>query len=147
MATGADIMTEARSVIAAMSSSRLAGSLFKPHTNGWPFSQKPASASDAFHVVAAGQRTTEAFGSVGTKEDELMLQVLLGHAPLAKETDRENYVARDVERIRDVLEMRTWTASVEACFFEDVSTDRSDPNWWITTLTFRVRYSGSIATQ
>lgn len=149
MSTTKEILDEARTVIVALDTTRgPVGRKFTQHPRTSPFAIPPSGTpSDNFHVQAAGQVTTQAFGRVGTKLDVLTLQVLLGHGPYSgRETDREDFAHRDAERIRDVLEMRTWAATVEACFFQGLTVDRGNFDWWITTLTFSVHFTGTIAT-
>lgn len=147
MATVAQIFTEIRSVIASMAPTDGLVANFLEHLTNDPFPSSPLSGAHGFHVESDRLEHIQAFGRTGDKECELFARVLLGHAPYGVEGVMDNNVSRDIERIADVLSMRAWsTAGVQAVWFESQNINKDDPNWWISTLSFRIIFTGAIST-
>ena len=76
------------------------------------------------------------------------MTVELNHAPFGDERDREGFIQRDIERVRDIMESRVWaTSGVQAVFFQGPPlTARAESGWRTTQLPFRVVYTGTVAT-
>lgn len=146
MASPATIMAEMRTAIAALATSRDAAVFFKPHQTNDPFEDSALAGYDGFEVTASPEfNFTSAFGVSEQREIDADFIVRVGHSPFHADEARENIRRYDIEKIADILENRTWlTGGVQAVWFRPPApVDKSDPNWWITTLTFRVVYTGA----
>lgn len=137
--------------VAALATTRDATQLFLRHQGSEAFESSPAAGRDGFEVFLETFATDEAFGRSSSSRRDVLLVLRLGHAPFATDDQRHGLIARDVERIMDVIEgKQDWSAGsggpVEYVALEPGwSTDRADPSWWITRLTFRCRVVGIIA--
>lgn len=146
MATLADVLTEVRSVVAAVAPSRDATALFLAHETGEPFEAVAANGVEAFHVQAGERRLLESFGREGERHWEATILVQLGHPAFAVEEERERLVATDVERVADALETHAWASpGLEAVFFESADTNRANPLGWLSTCRVRVVFWGRAA--
>lgn len=144
------ILQEIRSTIAGMKTTRDSNKYFLQHLTNDPFEKSPiAGNGDGFYVVSGRAEQTTAFGRAGTKEMEWIVTILLGTAPFTTDPVREENMTRDVDRIKDVLEFRTWSAAgVQAVWpLGEEETDRSSASWWITRIPFRFVFTEAIATQ
>ncbi len=148
MSAQASILREMRTVLAALAPSRDATALFKEHLTNDPFRESALAGRDAFYIESLAAKQTAAFGIVGTKEMDWRVDVLIGHAPFEQDYLREEHVARDISRIKDILEMRIWTFTGVSVVWPvgEEETSREDPNWWISRIPFRVIYTEAIAT-
>lgn len=145
MATVQDIIGEFRSVLATVPGSRPGGKPFLSVPANGTF--EPKVGADQFHVIGDTQSSTQWFGRAGTKQDEASLLVELDHAPFGDERAREGFVQRDIERVRDIFESRTWaTDGIQAVFFVGANTVRATSGWRTTQVTFRVVYTGTVTT-
>lgn len=147
--TSKAICVAARARLATLATSRDATVLFKEHTGNQPFDKTPLSRTEAFEVTEEGKAITSAFGRTGVKEEEMRMVVTLGHNPSGKDYQREDYISRDQDRIIDIIEAGAWCpAGVEAVFLaEPPITDKLlNPNYWITTIVFRVVFASAIET-
>lgn len=144
--TAKDIIIAARAKLATMAPSRDASSFFIEHKTNQPFEKTPISKRDGFEIVAINKRLTTAFGTTGIKEEEIHLIVKLGHAPFAKDYEREENMSRDIDRISDVFEGYAWPSGVEAVWFDNAVIDKTEPSWWVTQIIFRVLFNSAIET-
>lgn len=147
MATIQEIVGEFRTAVAGIATTRAPAKTFLAVPEKGP-TMTPKAGADQFHVMGNGQATSQWFGQTGTKQDEATVVVQLLHAPFKDEPAREGFLQRDIERVRDILEMRAWsTSGVQAVFFSGpVTTVRQETGWRETQLTFRVVYTGTVAT-
>lgn len=143
MTTPALIMSSARAYIATLAPSRDASRLFLEHTTNTPFEDSPVAGADGFEVVEDRPILTQGFGT-GAKEGQFHMVVKVGHSPFTTDKLRERDVANDIERLADLLEFHTWPTGTMAVFFEEAATDKQRANWWISTLKFRVLYTGAV---
>ncbi len=143
MATQAQILAEFRTAMADLTCTR-SGAAFVEHPNDEQFTQAPQFSDEAFIVKAGKHSHGLAFGVAGTRVNELEVNVGLGHPPLDYAESTVDHIAEDRGRVSDILEHRTWTTSgIEAVFYEDSTEQRTNPAWVVSTLRFRVVYTGA----
>lgn len=138
------ILTDARTKLASIPTTRDAAVNFKEHVTNVPFITAPIAGADGFEVTHENARATGGFGVYQEEEEEFRLIVKLGHAPFATDKDRENYVARDRKRVADLLEHHTWPEGTHVVLYENSVTDKSQANWWVTSIFFKVVYFSAV---
>lgn len=151
MQTVKNILVATRAYLATLAPSRNAALFFQEHTTNLPFEKSPVSMTDGFEIVDEEHKLTQRFGITGSKRGTFMMRIKLGHADVAPDKTRQEYVARDVARLADLIEAYTYPTiaapdAIDAVFFESAVTNKNQPNWWITTLTFMVNYVGPTET-
>lgn len=147
MATLNAILAEFRAAIAAVATTRDPTVLFMEHSTDEAFESAPLAGADGFSVEYGDDELLAAFGLQGSRMKQARVLVKLGCAPYDVQAIREENLARDVERLADILESRAWnTAGVDAVFFEAPAlVNKQNSQWWIAQLTFRVVYTGQVA--
>lgn len=148
MSAEANVLTAARAYIATLVPSRGFGH-FKEHITDIPFQNSPLSGFEGFCVNSETMQLTRSFGVDASEEGEFQMVVDIGHSDSAIEKTRENFRARDVKRLADLLEAYTWPTivspeNVRGVWFTGATTDKANASWWITTLRFRVIAIGAI---
>lgn len=145
--TSKAICVAARAKLATIATSRDASKFFIEHKTNQPFNEAPLKAVESFFVTETRKRITGAWGTAGSKEEEFYMVVQLGHGPFGKDYEREDYVSRDQDRVLDILELGDWApAGTRAIFAEEPTTDKSNPNWWLTEFIFRIIFWSTIET-
>lgn len=152
MPTLPEFLEDVATTVAATATSRDAALSFLRHQGSVEFKDSPVSGRDGFAVGVRSFSTSLAFGTTGHAQREVMLALELGHAPFNTDDTRRTTLARDVERLMDLLEAKAnWSAgsggSVGLVNLEPGwTTDDGDPSWWRTLLVFRCLVIGPIAT-
>lgn len=144
--TLAEMLAEFRRAVGTLSTTRDPALYFRAHDTAQPWRESVESGYEGFHVMLDSAELGDGFGVDGQRNFVARVVVELGHPPFDSEADREGYMARDVERLVDLLEARVWPGDIDAVFFEGPFTfDRGNPQWWISTTTFRVSLWGTPA--
>jgi hypothetical protein len=148
MATASQILQEVRSAMAAVYTSRDGGVRFQEHQGEGPFESSPISDVESFYVDGHNAPApTQVFGVAGSVEREWLVDVHLSHPAFPADEARDENVFRDLERVGDILENRTWTTSgIQSVFFSEGNVDKRDPNGWMSILTFRFIYVDTMVT-
>lgn len=134
------VLTKVRTTIAALSLARTATEKWIPYDASLPFRQAPASKREHFQVTAVRSQINHAYGHNNIKEQEFQIVIELGHAPFGKDNARGDWIAGDANKIVDTLEAQDWfLPGMMGVFYvpQSANTDKTNPNWWITELTFR----------
>lgn len=141
MTTQLDFITELRTKIAALPTTRDPLQNFLPHETSDSFETSPIAGADGFHVRAGAEIPGISFGVQGTKRFQQTFVALLGHHPGGSEKERESWRLADANKVSE-LEFGPWnSAGIEAVFFDGSDVSRDNPNWWITTIFFRVEFT------
>lgn len=138
------ILTAARGKMATIATTRDASVNFKEHVTNMPFVASPIAGADGFEVVSEDPRLTGGFGVFMEEEEQFKMVVRLGHAPYAVDKDRENYRERDRKRVADILEAFAWPEGTHLVLYENCIIDKTQANWWVTSLNFRVVYFSAV---
>jgi hypothetical protein len=133
-----DMLVAARAKLVTIAPARDAAALFLEHTTNQPFEHAPVSKRDGFEVVAREIMDTGAFGVTGQEELEFRMVVRLGHCPAGPDKTREQYRAKDVQRIKNVFEYGTvWPTGTQAVLYEKETVVKDNPNWWLSEIFFK----------
>jgi hypothetical protein len=149
MANLDEIIDEMRATVAAMGTSRDPGQTFLSVGDGTESWDEASPRNQEAFVIEreSGPLIVIAFGEPGSARLQANVVLRLGHHASGTELERERWAARDIERIQDVLSMRAWTVNgVDAVFEQGASTDRSNAQWWVSELVFRVVYTRELFT-
>lgn len=139
------ILTAARTLIAAQQTTRDSSLYFIAHVTNQPFNKAPISKREGFEIVARESTHIGGFGIHNEKEGQFLMVLKVGTPPFSTDATRENLVQSDASRLSDSLEAIEWYPSgLQSVFFESQETDKSEPNWWVTELRFRVVYFSAI---
>jgi len=139
----AEFLEEVAQVIERVPSKALPEKTFVRHVGHTAFRDSPASTHNGFAVSEESSETTSGFGRADQKQTELIFVVELGHAPIEADDARARSVSEDSERIRDILEAKSdWRqgsgGAVDLVRFDPRGrTEKTNPLWWVTPLTFR----------
>jgi hypothetical protein len=145
VATADAILTEFRSALAGIALSRDASLYFVESLEAAPHFKKDTG-QEQFFVLSGEQVPGPIFGIPGDREDVLRVLVDLGFGDFGTEANRDTYLAKDVERVRNILEHRTWAASgIQSVFCESAAEpNRAEKSMWTVRLVFRVTYTGAV---
>jgi hypothetical protein len=137
MSAQADLLAELRGLVAALHPARDSAATFIENTTNLAFEASPMAGADGFAVELGEVVPAEAFGNPGAYHVEQEYVVKLGHYPAGTEVEREVWRAADSKSVRE-LEFTAWSSGgVSAVFWTGGSVDKSDPNWWVSRVTFR----------
>ena len=137
MTTLQAIVEAARTAVAAISSEDGQG-LFREHKTNEPFDAAPIGGNNGFEVVVRNEKLTGGFGQYLQREYQFDMVVRLGLLPGGTEPTRETNRTEDLEVVVDKLEWTAWPVGTHLVILEKVETDKTNPNWWIAELTFKV---------
>ncbi len=138
------VLTAGRAKVATIALSRDASKTWKEHTTNTPFAKSPLSTGDGFELVPIDDTFTQGFGVEQIEEGQFFMMLRLGHGPYSIDKERDNLVADDVKRLGDRLEAFTWPVGVMAVWYEGRTTNKENPNWWVTEMRFRVMYRSAV---
>lgn len=141
------IVSAAVSLLSFMGTSRDDSENFIWHESNLPFEKAPVAGRDGYEVVMRSFKALYGFTGQGQKEAEFRMVVRLGHAPHGTDSNREAWRMEDIERIIDLFEAHAWPAGTQVVLSDGDEVNKTDPNWWLTEIFFKVVYIGDVRTE